>query len=241
VVPPAAPAKPIDPEKPALRQTPPKDAWRSGLTDLRRAADRLAGEPGASAEWGIRSRVLGWLAGDTEGRPEGATWSTVLTALTSATGPETPEPATLSRQVRDAVDALEGLAPLEVTELTLCRRVFGFMLHEPVDANALKAGQPVLLYCEMRGLRYEPLGEQVRSRLGSRVEIVRAGGGEPVWTETLATAEDICPRRRRDYYVNYRVLLPANLPPGSYTLRLTQTDLLADRSATSSAPLVVVP
>ena len=38
----------------------------------------------------------------------------------------------------------------------------------------------------------------------------------------------MCGSRRHDFYVNYRVDLPGYLAPGSYRLRLTQTDLVAE-------------
>jgi hypothetical protein len=76
--------------------------------------------------------------------------------------------------------------------------------------------------------------------LAAHVEVRSAKDGKSVWKQALGTAEDLC-RRRRDYFVNYRITLPATLPPGHFELRLTQTDLVSDRSATLSIPLTVHP
>jgi hypothetical protein len=99
----------------------------------------------------------------------------------------------------------------------------------------------VIVYCEMAGLRYNADDGGHRSRLASRVELIARKADRPVWMQDLGTAEDVCRRRRRDYYVNYRLTLPATLHPGHYELRLTQTDLNGDQSVTSSLPLEVRP
>ena len=58
---------------------------------------------------------------------------------------------------------------------------------------------------------------------------------------SFGPAEDVCASRRRDFFVNYVFKLPQTLPPGSYRLRLTQTDLVANRSTSSEIPLEIIP
>ena len=65
--------------------------------------------------------------------------------------------------------------------------------------------------------------------------------GPVVWEQAPGTAEDVCPRRRRDYYVNYRITLPESLAPGSYQLRLIQDDLVANHTASRAVPFVIQP
>ncbi len=81
--------------------------------------------------------------------------------------------------------ALESEAPLEISELRLCRKVSGFGNFDPLDTAACKAGQPLIVYCEMSGLQYSAAGEQFHSRLSSRVELVPSSGGDPVWAQSL--------------------------------------------------------
>lgn len=237
---PAPEPKAIDPEKPAE----PRDEWREGLTQVRAVALRRAGEPGDAAQaWAIRARVLDWLAGEGP-EPAGETgraWNSVLATLSTATGPETPDPTTLAYHLDAAVETLESYAPIQITALSFCRKIDGFGHYEPVDAPSVRAGQPLLVYCEMSGLRYEEDRDGFRSRLSSRVEVIPAGGGDVVWSEALGTAEDLCRRRRRDYFVNYRIVTPARLAPGSYALRLSQTDLVSNRSVTADVPFTVKP
>ncbi|HKI16610.1 MAG TPA: hypothetical protein VKA15_01965, partial [Isosphaeraceae bacterium] len=139
------------------------------------------------------------------------------------------------------VSALEDCDPLGISELRLCRKVSGFGSFEPLNENSVKAGQPLLIYCEMTGLRYEAKDDGFVSRVSSRIEIRAAGGGPIQWEHELGAGEDVCRRRRHDYYVNYLVDLPKSLAPGSYGLRLTQTDVVASRSTSAEIPLNISP
>jgi hypothetical protein len=57
---------------------------------------------------------------------------------------------------------------------------------------------------------------------------------------SLGTGEDTCPRRRRDYFISYMYTIPRTLAAGRYTLRLTEKDLIADRSAAREVPIAIV-
>ena len=130
---------------------------------------------------------------------------------------------------------------LGISDLRLCRKVFGFGSFEPLADQSVKVGQRLLVYCELTGLQYEARDAGFVSRISSRVEVRPALGGPAVWEQELGDAEDLCRRQRRDYYVNYRVDLPKTLGPGSYSLRLLQTDLVAGCSTTSEIPLEITP
>jgi hypothetical protein len=209
---------------------------------LQALARLRAGEPDqGDSLWPLRARLLDWLAGDGLSPDQNAGWARVLTCLATASGPDTPDEATLSDSVEEAIDTLQSLAPFRITTLQLCRKVRGFGDFEPVDPGALRAGQPLIVYCEVTGLRYANAGDAFSSRLGSRVEIVASGAASPLWTQELGTAEDLCARRRRDNFVNYRLSLPTSLLPGSYDLRLVQTDLIGERTSSATTPFEVRP
>ena len=135
----------------------------------------------------------------------------------------------------------EKPAPLAISELRLCRRVFGFGSFEPLADESVKVGQHLLVYCELTGLQYESRDAAFVSRISSRVEVRPALGGTVLWEQELGTAEDLCRRQRRDNYVNYRVDLPKTLGPGSYRLTLLQTDLVAGNSTKTEIPLEITP
>jgi hypothetical protein len=136
---------------------------------------------------------------------------------------------------RSSVRAADDPEPFGIGKLRLCRKVNGFGSFESMEPYHVKAGQRILVYCEMTGMQYEAKDAAFVSRLSSKIEISSAAGGAVVWTRELGPAEDICGSRRHDYYVNYRVDVPQNLAPGAYRLRVTQSDLVAHR--TTSADL----
>ena len=131
--------------------------------------------------------------------------------------------------------------PLGINKLTLCRKVLGFGSFESLADTRVKAGQRLLVYCEMTGMQYEEKHSEFVSRISSRIEITSIANGTIVWMHELGPAEDVCSSRRRDFYVNFRVDLPSSLPIGLYSLRLTQSDLVAQRSTSAEIPLEIVP
>jgi hypothetical protein len=137
------------------------------------------------------------------------------------------------------VVVLEDKAPLEIVDLRLCSRVEGFGDFVSLDPPVRKAGEKVVIYSEIDGLRFEQTAAGFRTRMAAQVEIIPEGGGAPVHSRQLAVAEETCRRRRRDYYIAYRLVVPENLPPGDYRLRLTERDLASDRVATREVSFAI--
>ena len=131
---------------------------------------------------------------------------------------------------------------LGIDDLKLCGKIHRFGEYEPLDTSSLKAGQPVLVYCEIAELKFEPRGDNnVVSRLSSHLELQAERGGPILWEQTMPTAAYVCRRQRRDNFVNYRIKLPTSLEPGSYRLRLILTDLIAARTTSADITLKIVP
>ena len=126
-------------------------------------------------------------------------------------------------------------------EHAVCRNVLGFGSFEPIEPSTLKAGQPVIVYCELLGLHYKNSGQSFVTRLSSRVELVDARSNSRVWEQPLGEAEDECRSRRRDNYANLRLNLPTSVKPGDYRLKLTQTDLVANQTASAELPVSIAP
>jgi hypothetical protein len=127
------------------------------------------------------------------------------------------------------------------SELRLCRSVAGFGSFEPLNDESVKPGQRLHVYCELNGLEYEARDAGFVSRISSRVELKSVTGGPVVWAQELGEAEDSCRKQRRDFYVNYFVDLPKSLQPGSYHLRLLQTDLVAGSTVASEIAIKIAP
>jgi hypothetical protein len=129
----------------------------------------------------------------------------------------------------------------EITELCLCKAVSGFGAFQPLEHSEVNAGQRVWVYCEMTGLEYEARSNAYLSRIATHIELRSEANGTIAWEQAPGVAEDSCRRPRRDYYVNYRFKLPPSLKPGSYRLRLIQTDLIANRTTSREIPLKITP
>jgi hypothetical protein len=211
----------------------PEDLWRDGVRKLNSLARVKVEQSGGSASpWGLRSRILAWLA-EPDINPEIDPHETegVRTVLRALDDP----PSDASRKgdvVRSAVLVLEDKAPLELADLKLCYRVDGFGDYKPFEPPVRKAGQEVIIYCEIDGLRFEQTSNGFRTRLAGQLEFFSESGGPPVLVKSLGTAEEICRKRRRDYYVVYKIVLPKPLSPGEYRMKLTEKDLNSDHSAT---------
>ena len=57
----------------------------------------------------------------------------------------------------------------------------------------------------MTGVEYQARGDRFVSRLAAHLEMRSAADGSVVWEHAAGTAEDVCERRRRDYFVSYLV------------------------------------
>jgi hypothetical protein len=243
---PAPTPTPTTPQEPAKEPEAarPEDLWRDGvrrLVGLARARLEQAPAEGSPSPWGLRARVLAWLAEpdidpglDIDHR-EAAGLGAVLRALDDSPG-ESPR---RGDEVRSAVLVLEEKAPLEITDLRLCCKVDGFGDFEAFEPPVRKAGQPVILYCELDGLRFEQTSAGFRTRTASQVEILPEGGGPPINNRQFPVSEETCRRRRRDYFIAIKLALPSPLAPGDYRIRVTTRDLNGDRSATREASFAI--
>ena len=241
VAPPApAPAEP--PREKAKEADPPRpeDLWRDGVRRLGSLARaKLEQSGGNVSPWGLRARVLAWLAEPDIDPDLGPHESDGVRAVLKALDEPPAESPRRGDEVRSAVLVLEDKAPLEIVDLRLCSKVERFGDFEPFEPPVRKAGQPVILYCEVDGLRFEQTSAGFRTRLAAQFEILPEGGGAPILTRSLGTAEETCRRRRRDYYIAYKLVLPKPLPPGDYRIRVTEKDLTADRSATREVAFAI--
>ncbi len=243
-----APSVPI--EAAAVAPVAPEELWREGvrkLVGLARSKQEQAGTgAGTTTEpWGLRAQVLAWLAEpdiDPDlGQREADNVHAVLRALEGAASadPKKPEAHIRGDDVRLAVQTLEAKAPLELVDLRLCSKVERFGDFTPFDPPSRRAGDRVVIYCEVDGPHHEPVPGGFQTKLAGRMEIIPEGGG-PTLALPLDTAEETSARRRRDYYIAYLKELPRNLPPGQYTLRLTLKDVFTDQSASRATPLTIV-
>ncbi len=210
---------PVPPQETA--DEPAVDPWDASLEQLRRLARERQRDGGTEAEtWNTRERVLESLS---RGQDD-SLWEPVAAALASPVKETPPAPEE---------------PDLTILDLKLCRKVAGFGRTEDLSPSDCKPGQQMLIYCELDGLRDEVVDDEFRSRLSAQVEVIRVSDGARVWQADLGEQEDRCRRRRRDFYANYRIQLPADLPAGSYEVKLGVSDRIGKHDAERSVPIAV--
>ncbi len=113
---------------------------------------------------------------------------------------------------------------LRIADSRICTRVDGYRSFLAADPTACRAGQNLLVYCELEGVNYEPVGSGYRSELELRVELVYAESGRVVWSDDRpVTDETVAPRQ--DYFLTYKDwTLPEPLEPGRYLLNMRIED-----------------
>ncbi len=240
---PVAEAHPTEPEPAPKEPEParPEDLWRDGVRKLNTLAHAKVEQAGGSASpWGLRSRILSWLAEPDINPDLNSRDLDGVRAVLRALDEPPQEAGRKGDTVRSAVLVLEDKAPLEIVDLRLCRTVDNFGKYEAFDPPVRKPGQAVAIYCEIDGLRFEQAAGGFRTRLAGQLEIIPEAGGPPIHVQPLGTAEEVCKKRRRDYYVVYRLEFPKTLPPGDYRIRLTERDLASDQSATRDASFFII-
>jgi hypothetical protein len=153
----------------------PSDVELKSGTEPARTTSPAAGTSGRSGPGDIASvppvhqQVVEWLAGEAAKPANQALFQRAVNTIADAVKNSVKDDPTRSADIRSAVLAFEDRVPLGVSDLRLCRKVSGFGSFEPLPASALRAGQPVLIYCELTGLRYQARDTSYVSRMSSRV------------------------------------------------------------------------
>jgi hypothetical protein len=237
------PAPPGD-AQPTDEPEDPQMSWEESVDRLKKLAQESASQSASNegaALWQVRAKVMDWMASENSKDSREALLKQAVVTIADAMNTKGQGAAARTDQLRLAVLELEDRVPLGITNLRVCRNVLGFGSFEPIEPSRLKAGQPVILYCELTGLHYQNSGPGFVSRLSSRVELIDARSSGKVWEQSLGEAEDHCQSRRRDNYVNFRMKLPQSIKPGDYRLRLTQTDMVANQTASAELPVTIIP
>lgn len=238
-----------------------KSALKTLIDAAQAEVDRLTpeGRTDADRQLYIRQHVYLRLASMLDERPQDALapipglsdvekefWQNVFWAAISYFDNESmPEPAERATQtiarLDDAIRNLQPLAQLSLEHLALCRHISNFGVYEPFEKNEFNPGQKGLLYVEVKNFTSRPsqLGRQ-RTLLKSTITIQQDSPDGKIMKQIhVAPTEDLCRSLRRDYFQSYAFAIPRTLPLGRYTLTLTVTDLLSQKTASESLQLTV--
>jgi hypothetical protein len=133
-------------------------------------------------------------------------------------------------------------ADLTIPTLALCTKVEGFGVYEPVEPARFMAmkGHEVIVYCEVENFASQ-LNERKlwETRLAQEV-VLYTETGLPVWQDKTETVADQARRRRNDFFVVKKTVLPGNISIGRYLLKVTIVDQQANRVAEATLPVQFV-
>jgi hypothetical protein len=151
-----------------------------------------------------------------------------------------------SKKIRPLVemsDRLRGLAELSVPTVALCTKATIFGVYDPIDPARFIAGkeQQVVVYCEVENFLSLPNQKNLyETKLTRDIVLYTEASGLPVWSDQKRTYDDLCHRRRHDFFIARVITLPANLTIGRYLLKVTVEDQQAKHIAENTVPIEIV-
>ncbi len=193
------------------------EQWRLTMIRLALGEDQAAGEISENLSPEAR-RIL----------------STLVSAATAARR-AARDPQMVAASDLESAGALHSammeLADPVVESITFCRRVSTFGVYDEMPEADFVAGRstPTIVYCEVRNLASSPTADgQHRTLVGTQMRIMTADG-RTVWEEEVPEIEDLCRRRRADFFLAKRIALPSTLEPGEYVLKVFVEDKLSGK------------
>jgi hypothetical protein len=150
-----------------------------------------------------------------------------------------------SRKVKPLLEMAERLrsqAELTIPTLTLCTKVEGFGVYDPIEPPRFTANvdHPVIIYSEVENFSSQ-LGEKKmwETRLRQQATLFTENG-LPVWEDKSKAIVDVSRNRRHDFFVVKLVHLPPTLSVGRYLLKVTIVDEQLSRVAEATLPVEIV-
>ncbi len=172
------------------------------------AVSGIQGMPEKEQEY-LRHQLLGlWTIIDPDGHPvPGRRFSAALPQLREATN-----------QLAAATDSLD------VRSLAFCTEIEAYGQINKFPSTRFKAGQQVILYCEIDNFVAGKIAEGYETNLQGSYDVFNESG-EKVVSQLLPADRQVSNNYLRDYFIAYQMFLPKELAAGSYRLQLTIEDL----------------
>lgn len=140
----------------------------------------------------------------------------------------------------EATARLAELSSLSLRSAAFCKGVRDFGSIERFERPDFTRNQEVLLYVEIRNFASKKISDATfETELQGSYRVVDRSGASKA-ERVLPLDKQTCANRRRDYYIAYRLFIPAELDPGAYTLELTIEDKKAGKSTNTRVDFNVV-
>jgi hypothetical protein len=134
------------------------------------------------------------------------------------------------KSLEEAESQLAAAGSLALRNIAICRKVQDFGVVERFKTNDFLRNQEVLLYVEVRNFTAKQKEDhQYETELQGSFRVLDRSGTSRA-ERTLPLDKQTCANLRRDYYIAYRLYIPSELSPGSYTLELTIEDKKGNKS-----------
>jgi hypothetical protein len=142
--------------------------------------------------------------------------------------------------LEEARQQLATAGSLTLKNIAFCRKVEDFGRVERFEKLDFTRNQEVLLYVEVRNFSalHTKLGYETELQGSFRV-LDRAGAARS--ERLLPLDRQTCENMRHDYYIAYRIYIPAELTPGAYSLELTIEDKKGHKSNNALLDFNVIP
>lgn len=146
------------------------------------------------------------------------------------------EVAHVLEQLNSLSATLRSRAALSVEKMCFCRTITRFGAYDPLPQEHQfqagkedKPGERVLLYVELQNFASLSRGSHYETELATRLEL-RDLRDNRVWVKDFpAEQPDRSHTLRHDYFIAYRFWVPAQIPPGLYTLWVEVRDITGNR------------
>ena len=145
-----------------------------------------------------------------------------------------------ARPLLDLADRIRAQTSLRVPSIAVCQKVYGFGAYEPLPPDRLVPGREVVVYCEVDNFSSR-LNDRNTWQTNLTQEIVLYNDrGQRALVAKREPFADFSRNRRRDFCVARKLLIPASLPPGLYSLTATISDQQVNRMAEATIPIRIL-
>lgn len=187
------------------------------------AVEKISGLSDSEQEF-LRHQLLGlWTIIDPDGHP-----TSPSRRFTSAV-PQIREAAKFAAAATDA---------LEVRALAFCTDIQSYGQFKRFEGNRFDAGQQVILYCEIDNFTAKRVDNGFETHLQGSYDIYDSENRK-VLSQLLPADQQVSANYLRDYFIAYQMLIPKELPAGTYKLRLTMEDRNGKKYGNADIPFEI--
>jgi hypothetical protein len=187
------------------------------------AVEKIDGLSEAEQEY-LRHQLLGlWMIIDPDGHP-----TSPSRRFTSAV-PQIREAAKFAAAAADA---------LEIRSLAFCTDIQSYGQFKAFEGNRFDSGQQVILYCEIDNFTAKTVEGGFETHLQGSYDIYD-GENRKVLSQLLPADQQVSANYLRDYFIAYQMLMPQELPAGTYKLRLTMEDRNGKKYGNADIPFEI--